>query len=220
MIENDEIEIDLARIMKALWKKAWAIVLVAAIFGGAMFAYGQYTYVPQYTAKATLYTSYEINRDFALGDNSGNISQNSLSDARNLVSTCITLLKTRMLQEDVIQKAGLDMTYSQLASRITAEAVNKTEIFSVKATAGNAEEAALIVNTVAQILPEKAAMVNPNSHVGIIDTALVPSAPDGNDIVKNAAIAAFLGAFLVCCVVGGKELVADWKEQKAKKENA
>ena len=218
-MENDEIVIDLLRIMKALWKKAWAIVLVAAIFGGAMFAYGKYTYVPQYTATATLYTNYQNNRDFALGESVGNISQSNLTDSRNLVATWQSLLKTRMLQEEVIQKAGLDMTYSQLASKITAEAVDKTEIFSVKATAGNAEEAALIVNTVVQILPEKAAMVNPNSHVGIIDTALVPSAPDGNDIVKNAVIAAFAGAFLVCCVVGGKEFAADWKEQKAKKEN-
>ena len=216
-MENDEIEIDQLKLMKALWKKAWAIVLVAAVFGGAMFAYGNYTYVPQYAATATLYTSYQNSRDFAFGENSGNISHSSLSEARSLVNTCISLLKTRAVQEEVIQTAGLDMTYSQLAPMISAAAVNSTELFTVTITGNDPEDAALIANTIAEVLPEKVAMVNANSQVGIIDKALVPAAANGNDIMKNAAIAAVLGAFLVCGIVVVKELIADWKEQSKKK---
>lgn len=216
IMENDKIEIDLLKLTKALWKKAWVIVLVAAVFGGAMFAYGRHTYVPQYTATATLYTSYQNNRDFAYGENSGNISQSSLSDARNLVKTCISVLSTRTLQEEVIRQAGLDLNHAQLRAMITAKSVNDTELFTVTVTTNNAEQAALIANTVAQILPEKVAMINASSYVGIIDSALVPNSPNRNDIAKNAVIAAALGAFLVCGVVVVREIAAEWKEQKAK----
>lgn len=51
---NDEIEIDLLKILKTWLKKAWIIVLVAAVLGGGLFAYGKAAHVPVYTATTTL----------------------------------------------------------------------------------------------------------------------------------------------------------------------
>lgn len=219
MTQNDEIEIDLLKLIKALWKKAWAIVLVAVIFGGAMFAYGKatYDYVPEYTAETILYTSYANSREFSYADNSGNISQNSLGEARSMVNTCITVLKTRMTMEAVIAEAGLDMDYEELSGMISAASLNNTELFAVTVTGNDAEEAARIANTVAQVLPEKVAMVNSNSFVGVIDEALVPGTanPHSDDTVKNAVMAAVLGAFLVCGVVAVKEVANQWKSASA-----
>lgn len=36
---EEELEIDLLKLLNALWRKAWAIVLAAALFGGAALAY-------------------------------------------------------------------------------------------------------------------------------------------------------------------------------------
>ena len=206
-MESTELTIDLIQVFKCLMKKAWVIVLVAAIFGGAMFVYGNQTYVPNYTTTATLYTSYE-----SIDENG--IAKSNPSIARTLVDTCISVLNTRTFQEEVIQTANLEMTSSQLATMVTAEAVNKTELFKVTVTANNAEQAALIGNTVAQILPEKVAMVNKDCQVHIMDDALVPAIPQGNSIAKNAVVFAVLGTFLVCCIVATIDLVAQLKEQK------
>lgn len=217
MLDDEMFEIDLLKLTKVIWKKAWAIIMVAAIFGGVMFAYGNYTYVPQYTAKTTLYASYQNERDFSFGENSGNISQNSLADNRNLALTCIAVLKTRMFQEKVIERADLDITYPYLANTITAEVIDKTEIFTVRATCDNAEEAALIANTVAEILPELIAIIDTNYKVGIIDSALVPSASNGNNVVENTVFAAVVGALSACAVVTVGEIKTEWQEHKRKK---
>lgn len=205
MTQNDEIEIDLLKLMKALWKKAWAIVLVAGIFGGAMFTYGKYTYVPEYTAKITLYASYIDRQDFAIVNNAGTATLN------NLVNTCIAVLDTRMNLETVIEETGLDLSYTDLSAMISTETIKNTELFTIDVSGENAEDVALLANTIGEVLPEKVSMVNSNSVVGIIDSALVPEAPNPNSITKNAAIAAVLGAFLVCGIVVVKELVTDWK---------
>lgn len=217
-LDNDELEIDLLKLIKALWKKAWLIVLAAVIFGGAMFAYGKSAYVPTYKATTTLYASYISNQDLAFGENSGSISENSLSNSRSLVDTCIAVLNTRMTLEGVIAAADLNMPYTKLAGMISTEVINKTELFNVSITGTDPEEAALIANTIAAILPENVAMVNGSSTVGVIDTALVPASPVANSIAKNAVIAAVLGAMLVCGVVVVKEIYIDWKAAKGKKK--
>lgn len=218
MTQDDAFELDLPKLLKALWKKAWAIVLVAVIFGGIMFAYGKYTYVPVYTAKATLYTSYISHQDLAFGDSAGNISQSSLSEARSLVNTCVAVLNTRATLEGIIEAADLDMAYTKLSGMIHAAAVSGTELFTIEVTGTDAAETALIANTAAQILPEKVSTVNSNSFVGVIDSALVPQSPNPNRIVKDAAIAAVLGAMLVFGIVVVQEVVAVRKANPAVQE--
>lgn len=217
MTDNDEIEIDLLKIMKALMKKVWLVVLVAAIIGGAVFAYGNAKYVPSYTAETTLYASYVSSQEVAFGESAGSISKNSLSEARSLVTTCVAVLNTRMTQEAVIAQAGLDMTAAQLSGMVTAQAVNNTELFKVTVTASDPQEAALLANTIGKVLPEHVAMVNGNSTVGVIDEALVPTGPSNSrGAMQNALVAAVMGAFVVCGVIAVQIIVEDVKAAKKK----
>ena len=212
MTEHDEIEIDLLKILKACLKKVWIILLVAAILGGGMFVYGKMTHVPAYTTTTTLYASYTKPVDT-------NASQNSLTEARSMVDTCTAVLNTRKTLEAVIAEAGVSMTSGKLSGMIAAAAVNKTEIFTVSVTAVNPEEAALLANAVGKVLPEHVAMVNNHSNVGVIDEALVPAAPNSNSIVKDAVIAAVLGAFAVCGVIAVLCIVEDFKAAKKNEIN-
>lgn len=219
MEQNDELEINLKKLFKALWKKAWAIALAAVILGSAVFAYGKYTDVPVYSATATMYTRYIIDQEFDFGGNAGHITENSVDKARSLTDTCIAVLNTRTTLEEVLEAANLDMKYSELSGMIRASSVNDTELFTVTVTNTDAEKAALIANTIAQILPEKVAMVNRNSCVNVIDSALVPENPLPNNITKNAAIAAVLGAMLVCAVIVVVEILAESKSYSVEKKN-
>lgn len=211
-MEHDEIEIeiDLLKILKTCLKKIWIIVLAAAVLGGGMFAYGKATHVPTYTATTTLYVSSVKAVD-------GNASQNSLSEARNMVDTSIAVLNTRKTLDAVIEEAGAELTSGRLAGMVSAAAVNNTEVFNVAVTSTDPQEAAALANAVGKVLPGHVAVVNADSNVDVIDEALVPSAPNGNDIVKNAALAAVLGAFAVCGIIVVLCVVEDVKA--AKKEN-
>ena len=200
---NDEIEIDLLKILKTWLKKVWIIVLVAAVLGGGLFAYGKATHVPVYTATATLFASYD--------------KPVNAKEARSMADTAIAVLNTRKTLDAAIEEAGAELTSGQLAGMVSSAAVNKTEIFTVSVTSADPQMAADLANAVGKVLPGHVAVVNPDSNVGVIDEALVPAAPNGNDIMKNAVLAAVLGAFAVCGVIAVQCVVDDIKKAKKNK---
>lgn len=218
MPQNTEIEIDLLKILKSCLKKAWLIILAAAILGGGMFVYQNNAYVPSYTTSTTLYASYTNARDFAFGENTGNISQSSLGESRSIVNTCTAVLNTRMTLEAVIEEAGVETSVKDLKDMVSAAAVNGSEVFTVTVNGTDPEEIIALANAFAKVLPEQVSMINSSSTIGVIDEAVEATVANSNDAVKDAAVAAVLGAFLVCAVVAVQCIVEDFKAAKAKNQ--
>ena len=214
--ETDEFEIDLLRVCRALWKKAWAIVLCAGVFGACVFGYGKYTYIPMYAANTTMYISSTNEKQIAFVDSNGSIIQTSLGDARNLVATCGAMLKTRTVLEEVINAAGVNRTSAELLGMITTAAVDHTELFNVTVTSENPEEAAKVANSIAQVLPRKMALVNSSHTIGQLDSAMVPTNPAPSKISRNTAIAALVGAMLACAVIAASDIWQQYKEQDSR----
>lgn len=210
----NEFEIDLLRICKALWKKVWAIVLCAVVFGGCMLGYGMYTYIPMYAAQTAMYIGSTEERQFVLTDSNGSVSVSNITDARKLVDSCGAMLKTQTVLEEVIRDSGVDRTSAELAGMITSKAVNNTELFNVTVTSENPEEAAKIANSIAQILPQKMESINCNYDIFQLDNASVPTAPVPNSIVRNAMVAALLGMILACTVIAAPDILQQYREWK------
>ena len=63
-MEDDEIEIDLIALAKALWHRLWAIILAAVVIGGATFSYARFYITPMYRAEALMYVN---NSSFSVG---------------------------------------------------------------------------------------------------------------------------------------------------------
>ena len=74
MKNNDEIEIDLLKLFKALWRRALVIILVAVVFASAVFAYTLFFISPAYDATASIYVN---NSSFSFGSWSTPISTSS-----------------------------------------------------------------------------------------------------------------------------------------------
>ena len=209
---TNEFEIDLLRVCKALWKKAWAIVLCAVVFGGCMLGYGMYTYIPMYAAQTAMYVGSTEGRQFVLTDSNGSVSVSNITDARKLVDSCGAVLKTQTVLEDVIRDSGVDRTSAELAGMITSKAVNNTELFQVTVTSENPEEAAKIANSIAQILPQKMESINCNFDIFQLDRASEPTTPVPNRIGKNAMVAALLGMVLACTVIAAPDILQQYRE--------
>lgn len=216
MMDYDTIEIDLLQVMKALLKKGWLILLAAVICGGAMFGYGKYSYTPSYKASTTLVVRYTNSRDVIMGENEGMISFNSVDDARKLVNTSIEVLKSRSTLEEVIAESGLNLTAGGLSGRISAASVNNTELFTVSVTGTDAEEAMALANTIGKVLPRQMEKVNANFSLAVMDEAELPEDSGAAAAMKKALVAAVCGAFLVCAVVGGADIVTQVKNKKKK----
>ena len=129
------------------------------------------------------------------------ISASDLTAAKRLVETYIVILNTRTTLNDVIEQSGVSYSYDQLKKMISASSVNSTEIFSVEVTSTSPQEAELLANTIARVLPEKIASVVDGSSVRIVDTAVVPSKKAAPSTGKNTMLGFLLGAVLACGVV-------------------
>ena len=109
--ENEYMQIDLMRLAKALWHRAWAIVLAVLLFGSAGFYYAYTQITPLYRASALMYVN---NSSISVGGTS--VSLGDLSTSQALVQTYAVILKTRLTLNEVIERAELNYSYSQLNS--------------------------------------------------------------------------------------------------------
>lgn len=192
---ENETEIDLLQLAKALWHKAWAIVLVTLITAAMAFAGTKLFITPLYTASAMMYVN---NSSISVGSTQVNLSD--LTAAQSLVETYMVILKTRGTLEEVIKEANLPYDYEQLSGMIEAGAVNSTEVFSISVTSASPEEAEKIANTIAELLPNRIADIVEGSSVRIVDYAVVPSKKTSPSLSKNTMLGAVLGFMLSCGV--------------------
>lgn len=202
-VENDEIEIDLLKIIKTVWKKLWLIVLVAALLGGGMFVYKKYTYVPRYETAVTMYC--RLN----------NQEEAPEVGVDKLTGTCIAVLMTRTTLDKVADSVNLDITYDEIRSMVFAYGIPNSPLFEIAVSGTDPEEIALIANTAADILPEMVHSVYGECEVGVVDYALAPDAAQNSDgAAKDAVVAAALGAMLVCGIIAVKVIYTDWADAR------
>ncbi len=204
--KEDVMEIDLLRLLKALWRRVWAILLVVAIFGGAAFAYTKLFITPQYKASVLMYVN---SSNISLGDTKVNITQGELNAAKTLIDTYVVILRSRTTLNEVIEQANLTCSYNTLAGMISASSVNGTEVFQINVTSPNPELSTLIANTIAQVLPEKISAIVEGTSARIVDMAVVPQTKCAPSNSRNTLIGMVIGFVLVCGFIIIRELLDD-----------
>ena len=200
--KKDYIEIDLFRLMKALWHRAWAIMLAMLLFGGAAFAYTYYLVTPLYQASALMYVN---NSSITVGSTS--VSMADLSASQTLVDTYIVILKTRLTLDEVIEQAELDYSYEDLRDMISAAPVNSTEIFEITVTSPYPAEAERVANTIAKVLPEKISEIMDGSSMRTVDYAVQPTKKSSPSIAKNVVLGLIVGMVFSCSVIILRDLL-------------
>lgn len=202
--DEDIIEIDFVRLLKALWQRAWILVFAMMVFGAAGFSYANFMVTPLYQSSALMYVN---NSTLSVGNTS--VSLADLTASQSLVNTYLVILKTRLTLNDVIEEADLTYSYEQLCNMITAEAVEETEIFRINVTSPDAKEAELIANTIAEILPEKISEIMDGSSVRTVDYAIVPMQKASPNITSYTLKGILLGLVLSGSVIVLLELFDD-----------
>lgn len=164
--DSEYVKIDLGQIAEGLVRRLWVIVIAMVVCGSILFSYAAFMVTPLYEASVLMYVN---NSSFSVGSTSFSISSSEISAAKSLVDTYLVILKTRLTLNDVISRGHLDCTYEELVKMIRAESVNDTEVFTVTVTSDDPQEAEHIVNTIAQVLPDKIAGIVEGSSVRIVD---------------------------------------------------
>lgn len=193
---NNYIEIDLLRLVGALWHRAWAILLTMALFGGAAFSYANFLATPLYESSALMYVN---NSSFSVGSTA--ISLSDLNASKSLVDTYLVIMKTRMTLNEVIEQAQLNYSYEELRRMIHAASVNGTEVFSITVTSPDPQEAEKIANTIVEVLPRKIEKIMDGSSVRAVDYAVVPDRKCSPNITKYTVIGLALGCLISAAVI-------------------
>ncbi len=203
---KDYIELDVYKLFSMLWHKIWIILLCAILGGGSFFLTAAYAIQPMYTADATLYVN---NNSLAVDDTKLSISQGDLTAAQSLIETYGVILKSRTTLNEVIEQSGLNYTYDELVKMISSEAINATELFHVEVTCASPEDAELLANTIAKVLPEKISAIVDGSSVRVVDNAVTPAQQSSPNVVLDTVLGTLLGGFLACAVIVIRELKDD-----------
>lgn len=202
-MKNNEgyMEIDLLRLLHALMHKAGVILLVTALLGTCAACYTRFLVAPEYESTTLMYVN---NSDSSAGAQS-TITSGDLSASAQLVDTYIVILESRSTLEEVIRKADVPYSVSELSKMITASSVNSTEVFEIEVVSENAGEAVKIADTIGEVLPAKIASIVDGSSVRLVDSASVAQ-QCGPNLVKNAVLGALLGFLLSGAAVIIREL--------------
>lgn len=196
--QDDELEIDLLKLIKALWHKAWLLVLTAIVVGGGVLAYTYYAIDPLYESTAQMYVN---NNGLSFDTSALSISSTDITASKSLVDTYMVILKSRQMLNEVIADAQLDLTYDDLVQMITAASVDSTEVFEIVVTDTDPYRAEKIANTIAEDLPERISNIVEGSSARIVDYAVVPASKSSPSLFKNALIGALVGFLLAAGLI-------------------
>lgn len=198
--------VDLLHIIKSIWQRIWMVIIAA--FLAALIGFGFSTLIikPSYSSTVKLYVN---NSSISIGNTSFSISSSEITAAQSLVKTYGEILNNRSTLERVIDHAGVDYEWDVLSTKIKSGTSNGTEIMFVTVTTNDPEEAALIANSIAEVLPEVIAGIIDGASMEVVDTAAPNYKKVGPSITKYTAVGFILGAILSMVVIAINAMMDD-----------
>lgn len=198
--ESVDGEIDLVELLYRLIEK-WKIIVLACLFGALIAAVCTFYFItPMYTATSKLYV---VNAK----DSAINLSD--LQIGNYLASDYTEVFSNWHVHEMVLQRLGLDYTYSQLAEMVSVENPKDTHILYVNVVSDDPQEAKDMADTYAQVAREFIAVKMDTEQPNIFEEALLPSRPSSPNKSRNIIMGFMIGLILSCSVTIAQFLMDD-----------
>ena len=191
--------LDLAHVIKAVWHRAWVVILVSLLTAGIGFSIAKFAIAPTYSSSVMLYVN---NSSIDVGDIGFSISSSELTAAQSLAKTYTVLLKNRTTLNKVIEHSGLDYGWKAVYDMIDSGPVDETEVLRITVTCENAEHACRLANSIAYVLRTD---VVPNTvkkaEMEIVDHAYQSAYKVAPSIPSYTILGGFFGAVLSVLVL-------------------
>lgn len=197
------VEINIFLLIQSLWHHAWIIILATVLTAMMAVGYGKFFVTPTYSATAKMHVANNASKD----PNDGNITSSDLTASQTLVKSYKVIMETPETLIPVIEKTGGKYTYSELLGMISSGSVNNTEIFYIRVEAPDPEDAALIANTICEVLPDRINETFKGSSTTQVQEARVPEGRSAPVLSQYALIGAIVGLALSCLIVVAMEMM-------------
>jgi len=193
------IEVNLIALLQLLWKSKWFILITGIICTLTVHIFTSLTVTPLYSASATLYA----NNSNSL-ETSTSITSSDMTASVRLVSTYDAIIMSDPVLDYVIETNQLNISTARLASRISVDSVNNTEVFKITVKYPSPQLAASIANSIADVAPQKIGEIVEGCSVKVVSKAKVPvgkSYPNFNRIDMYSMIISVAASALLVIVV-------------------
>ncbi|MBE6739630.1 MAG: hypothetical protein E7565_04860 [Ruminococcaceae bacterium] len=191
-------EISLSSIISIILRRIWLVIIVAVLCAALAFGYCNFLATPVYSAK----TSILITNGGLITDNrDDSIQTNDLSASIYLVDTCVDILKSQGIYQDLSTAIGEKYSFSKLKGAFSISKRDDENLFidiSFKST--NPEEAMLIANTFTDLCPQYMSGKLPPVTVEVMDKAYKASMVYPSTI-SSTFIFGLLGAVVTCVLL-------------------
>jgi len=181
--------------MQIARRRWWIVVLLMAVAGASAYISSS-RQEDQFSANAKILVisgKPDTGSDFS-----------SLQTSRSLAETYRQLIETGPVMDRVVDALDLPYSSPELKEKISTSVVGDTQIVQVSVTDHDAEQAALIANTVAsEFRAYIMEQVDPRigAQVEVADPARVPKAPFAPQPTRSLLLGLFVGALLGAGVV-------------------
>lgn len=190
--ENDEIEIDLLELFRALKKRLWLILAITILGGGIAGAFSKFLLTPQYTSTAMVYILSKETTLTSLAD---------LQIGSQLTKDYSVIVTSRPVLEEVIEKLDLGMTYKDLKKKISLNNPSDTRILNISVEDADPKMAKTIADEIAETSSDYIAEIMEMIPPKIIESGEIPTQKTSPSNAKNAILGAMVACVAVCGII-------------------
>lgn len=195
-VASVERSVDIIRLLRVMAKRAWVILLIAAVCGILVFGYAKIFITPTYRSSFTAY----VNNRITGTEGQSNMTSSDISASRSLTYLYQEIILSRSVLMDAMAECGLQVSYGTLAKNVTTSVATNAAIITVYVSAETPEEAMQLATAIATVAPNHVARVVDGSSMRIVDYPVKPGAPYAPNSLRYAFMG-FLVALLAGCVV-------------------
>lgn len=196
-------ELSLKRLAEIIFKHIGMIIALTLISAIIAFFYSETMIVPEYESSVSIYVNNKKT------DDRTQILTSDIAASQMLVDTYVVIVKSDTVLNKVVERLyeeGLPGYYAgALREKITAGAVDNTEIFKISVKDNNPENSFIIANVIAEVAPEIIKEFVEASSVKIIDYA-VKGKKVAPNIQNNMILGIILGLFISCAFFVVREI--------------
>lgn len=187
MEENKITFIQIFNIIKQ--KLLWILVITLATTM-MLFAFLKITYVPTYTANASMYV-------YIVEGNSSSVN-NNLASSLKYVHTLAIIIKSDTILDRVIDKLELNVTADQLRKGLQVGSMEETEVLSISFSCSDPQMAQAIVNAITEESPAEIERIIEAASAKVVYKAKLPQKANPSNTFMKTLIGAFLSLVLSC----------------------
>ena len=199
-IDLEHIMYDVLQGIRRFW---WLIIVLAVGFGGKEYFTISKNYRPQYTASSTMAVS-------CVGSQLEYVNAETAEQMANIFPY---ILKSGVLQDEIAE----DMGMSSMPGSLSMSAEEGTNLFTISATAYEAQVSYDLLQSALRCYPEVAKFVIGEVELQILDETGVPTDSGREEVIRGSAIngaltGAVLGIIIMSFYVMTRKTVRSRKE--------